>query len=153
MNYYYSKNSINMKIEYEGKIIKKIEFSDIYKKSNPKVFELEIKRQFDEYYEGKLKKFNLEYNLKGTKFQKKVLKTMKNIPYGKTISYKELAEKSGYPKAYRAVGSVCSHNDLVIIIPCHRVIASDGGVGGFGGDVELKKRLIDLEKGIRDGRP
>ncbi len=146
MDYYYSKNSINMKIEYEEEIIKRIEFIGTYKNDKPKGFEVEVKKQFDEYYEGKLRKFSLKYDFKGTKFQKRVLKTMTNVQYGKTISYKELAEKSGYPKAYRAAGSVCSHNDIVILIPCHRIIASNGGIGGFGDDVELKKKLIDLEK-------
>ncbi len=148
MNYYYSNSGINMKIEFEGESIKKIEFMGTYKNDKPKGFAIEIKRQFDEYYEGKLRKFHLKYDFKGTKFQKRVLKTMTKVSYGKTISYKELAEKSGYPKAYRAVGSVCSHNDIVILIPCHRIIASNGEIGGFGDDVELKKRLIDLEKGI-----
>ncbi len=148
MNYYYSNSGINMKIEYEKEIIKKIKFTDTYKNDKPKGFAIKIKRQFDKYYKGKLRKFNLKYDLKGTTFQKKILKTMTKIPYGKTISYKELAEKSGYPKAYRAVGSVCSHNDIVIIIPCHRIIALNGGLGGFSDDVELKKRLIGLEKGI-----
>ena len=86
-------------------------------------------------------------NIKGTDFQKQVWAEIKKIPKGKTLTYKELAIKIGKPKAYRAVANACAKNPLLITIPCHRVIRSDGKMGGFMGDkgVERKKRLLQSE--------
>jgi methylated-DNA-[protein]-cysteine S-methyltransferase len=82
-----------------------------------------------------------------TNFQKKVLQTVRKIPYGETRSYKEVAKAAGHPRAYRAVGNTMKNNPLPLIIPCHRVIKSDGTLGGFSGKegIVLKKRMIDLE--------
>ena len=86
-------------------------------------------------------------NIKGTNFQKIVWREIKRIPKGKTITYKELAIKIGKPKAYRAVANACAKNPLLITIPCHRVIRSDGKMGGFMGKkgIERKKRLLKRE--------
>ena len=87
-------------------------------------------------------------NLTGyTTFQKKVLLTVKEIPYGQTLSYREVAEFAGYPKAYRAVGTTMKHNHIPLIIPCHRVIKSDEGLGGFSarGGIGLKEKMLNLE--------
>ena len=86
-------------------------------------------------------------NIKGTNFQKIVWREIKKIPKGKTITYKELAIKIGKPKAYRAVANACAKNPLLITIPCHRVIRSDGKMGGFKGKkgIERKKRLLKRE--------
>ena len=86
-------------------------------------------------------------NLKGTVFQKMVWSEIKKIPKGKTITYKELAVKIGKPKAYRAVASACAKNPLLEIIPCHRVIRSDGKMGGYMGKkgIKRKKRLLESE--------
>ena len=86
-------------------------------------------------------------NIKGTDFQKQVWTEIKKIPKGKTLTYKELATKIGKPKAYRAVANACAKNPLLINIPCHRVIRSDGKMGGFKGEkgVERKKRLLQSE--------
>ena len=85
-----------------------------------------------------------------TDFQRSILQTVKKIPYGKIQTYKKVAETANYPKAYRAVGNTMRNNPIPLIIPCHRVIKSDGTLGGFSGKegIALKKRMIDLEKGI-----
>lgn len=110
-----------------------------------KMLKKEIK-QLKEYFAGKRKSFDLKVFLKGTKFQLAVWKEISKIKYGKTISYKELAAKAGKPKAFRAAGSACGQNPVSIIIPCHRVVASGGKIGGFGGGTSMKIKLLKLEK-------
>ena len=106
-----------------------------------------------EYYAGKKVNFaDYQLNLDSyTNFQKKVLQTVRKIPYGEIRSYKEVAEAAGYPRASRAVGNTMRNNPLPLIIPCHRVIKSDGSLGGFSGKegIVLKKRMIDLESEIQ----
>ena len=101
--------------------------------------------QLEEYFEGKRKNFDLPLVLNGTDFQNRVWEALRKIPYGKTRSYGELAAMTGNPKASRAVGMANNRNPIVIVIPCHRVIGSDGSLTGFGGGLELKKRLLELE--------
>lgn len=86
-----------------------------------------------------------DFNIKGTVFQKKVLETLFSIPFGQTISYKELAQRVGHPKAIRAVANVVASNKHYIFIPCHRVIASDGTLGGYGAGIERKLWLLKHE--------
>jgi len=102
--------------------------------------------QFGEYFKGKRKSFNLPLTLQGTAFQMKVWNALKKIPYGKTISYGELAAMIGNPKACRAVGMANNRNPIAIIIPCHRVIGCDGSLTGYGGGLKLKQQLLELEK-------
>jgi len=104
--------------------------------------------QFGEYFEGKRKSFNLPLTMQGTDFQIKVWNALKKIPYGKTISYGKLAAMIGNPKACRAVGMANNRNPIAIIIPCHRVIGNDGSLTGYGGGLELKRQLLELEKGV-----
>ena len=99
-----------------------------------------------EYFEGKRKAFDLPLDPKGTEFQKKAWDALLTIPYGQTRSYKEQAEAVGNVKACRAVGAANGKNPISIIIPCHRVIGTDGSLVGFGGGLALKKALLDLEK-------
>lgn len=95
-----------------------------------------------------MKKINIK-KLKGTPFQKKVWKELLNIPKGKTITYKELARNIGRPKAVRAVGNAVGVNPLPVIIPCHRVVKSDGSLGGYSGKGGVKtKRLLLIKEGI-----
>ena len=101
--------------------------------------------QILEYFRGKREKFNIKFSLQGTKFQKKVWLEMLKIPYGKTISYWELAKKIKNENALRAVGTACGKNPVPVIIPCHRVISKDGSLGGFGGGLELKSKMLELE--------
>lgn len=104
-----------------------------------------IKKQLDEYFTGKRKTFDLPVQFQKDGFRGDVYKTMKKIPFGKTLSYKEIAEKINRPLASRAVGGACGANTIPIIIPCHRVLASGGKLGGFAGGLEVKKKLLRLE--------
>lgn len=102
-------------------------------------------KQLKEYLVGRRKEFDLALHIMGTEFQKRVWKALREIPYGRTASYKQIASAVGRPLAARAVGMANHHNRLPIIIPCHRVITHSGGLGGFGGGVEIKKQLLELE--------
>ena len=102
--------------------------------------------QLDEYFQGKRTTFSLPFKLTGTPFQLAVWKKLQNIPYGKTTSYKEIAQKINKPKACRAVGMANNKNPLPIIIPCHRVIGSNGKLIGYAGGLKLKNYLLELEK-------
>ncbi len=101
--------------------------------------------ELDEYFAGKRKSFDVEITFTGTPFQNKVWNELLKIPYGKTISYADLAKVAGNPKACRAAGSANGKNPIAVIIPCHRVIASNGGLGGYAYGLEAKKQLLDLE--------
>jgi methylated-DNA-[protein]-cysteine S-methyltransferase len=101
--------------------------------------------QLRAYFAGKRKTFELPLLFEGTDFQKRVWTALCSIPYGETISYKQLAERIGNPKAVRAVGAANGANPIPIIVPCHRVIGNDGSLTGFGGGLPLKKRLLELE--------
>jgi len=103
-------------------------------------------RQLQEYFAGKRTGFDLPLAPKGTEFQRAVWRQLQDIPYGETISYGELARRVGNPKAARAVGSANGANPLPIVIPCHRVIAGDGSIGGFGGGLPTKEILLALEQ-------
>lgn len=103
-------------------------------------------KQLKEYFSGKRTEFDLEMELGGTDFQKKVWNNLKKIPAGKTISYKTLAKNVGNSKASRAAGSANGKNPVCIIIPCHRVIGADGRLGGYNGGLEVKQWLLDHEK-------
>ena len=102
-------------------------------------------RQLREYFAGERKTFSLPLCPEGTDFQRAVWSELRKIPYGETISYKQLACRIGKPKAVRAVGAANGANPIPIIIPCHRVIGHDGSLTGFGGGLPLKKRLLQLE--------
>ena len=101
--------------------------------------------QLQEYFNKKRTNFDIPLLTNGTEFQEKIWKTLINIPYGKTISYKELATQAGYPNAYRAVGNANNKNKILIIIPCHRVISSNGKISGYAGGEKVKQFLLDLE--------
>ena len=101
--------------------------------------------QLHEYFEGKRKKFDINLNPTGTDFQKKVWNALKEIPYGKTHSYLQLSKILGDPKAIRAVAAANGKNPLWIVVPCHRVIGSDGSLTGYAGGLHRKKWLLDHE--------
>ena len=115
-------------------------------KSDKSVFIDKIKTQLGEYFEGKRKLFEIKINLKGTEFQKKVWTELQNIPYGETRSYSKIAENIGNKNTQRAVGNTCNKNPVMIIIPCHRVISKNGKLTGFSCGINIKKKLINLEK-------
>lgn len=108
----------------------------------------EVRRQLDEYFRGERRSFCLELSPEGTDFQKKVWRALYDIPYGETRSYRDIALAAGSPKAFRAVGQANHVNPIAIIIPCHRVLRSDGGIGGYAGGLDTKRMLLALE---RDG--
>ena len=134
--------------EKEGKIIGLV-FSDS-KKEN------EIERETDsiiktymqlkEYLSGKRKSFDIEIEMMGTEFQKKVWKELLNIPYGETRSYKDVATAIGNKKACRAVGNANNKNPIAIIVPCHRVVGSNGCMTGYAGGIDIKEKLLKIEK-------
>ena len=103
-------------------------------------------KEFEEYFKGKRRTFDVPIDPDGTPFQKSVWKALLAIPYGETRSYKDIAEAIGNPKAARAVGMANNRNPIPIIIPCHRVIGADGSLVGYGGGLGIKKFLLTLEK-------
>ena len=105
----------------------------------------EAVRQLRAYFRGELKEFDLPLELEGTEFQRRVWNALRAIPYGETISYAQLAGRIGNPRAVRAVGLANGSNPIPIIVPCHRVIGSDGSLTGFGGGLSTKKKLLELE--------
>ncbi len=104
-----------------------------------------VKEQLTAYFKKQLKRFDFPMKLNGTDFQKAVWKQLQRIPYGEVISYGEQARRLGNPKASRAVGSANGRNPVAIIVPCHRVIASTGKLGGYGGGLSRKEYLLSLE--------
>jgi|SRR5215470_7017665 len=102
-------------------------------------------RELEEYFAGKRERFEVPLAFGGTAFQRQVWTALLGIPYGETVSYKQLAETIGRPTAVRAVGAANGANPIPIIVPCHRVIGHDGSLTGFGGGLPLKRQLLELE--------
>jgi methylated-DNA-[protein]-cysteine S-methyltransferase len=103
-------------------------------------------KQLKEYFQGERKIFDIPLDVSGTDFQKKVWNQLSKIPYGRTVSYKDISKRLNNEKATRAVGSANGKNPISIIVPCHRVIAADGGLGGYSGGLAMKVTLLELEK-------
>jgi methylated-DNA-[protein]-cysteine S-methyltransferase len=104
-------------------------------------------KQLEEYFSGKRQTFDLPLKWKGTAFQEKVWKALCEIPYGETVSYADIAEKIGHPKAVRAIGQANRANNLAIIVPCHRVIGKNKKLVGYAGNrIDVKEKLLELEK-------
>lgn len=122
------------KLPSEGMIIKE---TPLLKKAS---------KQIDDYLDGKIESFDLPLSLKGTEFQKIVWTELQKIPYGETYSYKKLAEKIGRPTAARAVGMANNKNPILIVVPCHRVIGKDGSLVGYAAGLNIKEKLLKLEK-------
>ena len=107
---------------------------------------LDAQQQLNEYFQGQRQTFELPLDFEGTEFQKKVWQALLNIPFGKTRSYRQIAEQVGSPKAVRAVGAANGQNPISIIAPCHRVIGSSGKLVGFAGGLDNKEILLKLEQ-------
>jgi methylated-DNA-[protein]-cysteine S-methyltransferase len=103
-------------------------------------------RQLTAYFEGRLRAFDLPLAPEGTPFQLAVWNALREIPYGQTVSYAEMARRMGRPRAVRAVGAANGRNPLPIVIPCHRLIGSDGRLTGYGGGLHVKEALLALER-------
>ena len=108
----------------------------------------EVKKQLAAYFAGELQAFDLPLAPEGTPFQLAVWESLRTIPYGALVSYRDVAAAVGKPKAARPVGGAVGRNPLAIVIPCHRVVGSNGSLTGFGGGLSIKQRLIDLERAI-----
>ncbi|WP_030163356.1 methylated-DNA--[protein]-cysteine S-methyltransferase [Spirillospora albida] len=106
-----------------------------------------IAAQLKAYFAGELTTFDLPLKLNGTPFQRRVWEALRSIPYGETVSYGELAKELGSPGASRAVGLANGRNPVGIVVPCHRVVGSGGGLTGYGGGLERKRYLLDFERG------
>jgi methylated-DNA-[protein]-cysteine S-methyltransferase len=108
----------------------------------------DVRRQLDEYWAGERTSFEVKLHLAGGAFQRTVWHALTEIPYGETISYGELARRIGQPDKARAVGTANGANPIAVIVPCHRVIGADGKLVGYGGGLDNKRRLLELESGI-----
>lgn len=137
-----------LKIGYEDDCLTylKLVKGDIVDMGHKSDFSNYVYKQLNEYLEGSRKLFDVKYKIEGTEFQKKVYKALCDIPYGETRSYKEIAIAIGNEKAVRAVGMANNRNPITIIVPCHRVIGSNGKLVGYAGGLDMKEYLLDLEK-------
>jgi len=137
----------SLKIEGNSNGLMAVEFIEKDEKTTKNIpAELEeVFKQLNEYLEGNRINFDLELTPKGTEFQNRVWKHLGNIPFGKTISYQKMANLLGDPKVIRAAASANGKNPIAIVIPCHRVIGSDGSLTGYAGGLHRKKWLLDHE--------
>ncbi|RHQ98977.1 methylated-DNA--[protein]-cysteine S-methyltransferase [Peptoclostridium sp. AF21-18] len=150
INYFcYDTEIGRIKISEKDEKIIGLVFSD-YKKENEREKETELIKkaytQLEEYLSGKRTEFDIEIEMIGTEFQKKVWKELLNIPYGETRSYKDIAIAIGNGKACRAVGNANNKNPIAIIVPCHRVVGSNGSMTGYAGGLDIKEKLLKIEK-------
>lgn len=146
---YYDTEIGKIKIEENGVAITKIEFmgQDIQEElGNETELLKETIKQLEEYFRGVRKDFDLPLEPNGTEFQRRVWKSLIEIPYGETRSYSEIAKAIGNEKACRAVGMANNKNPIPIIIPCHRVIGVNGKLVGYAGGLDVKEKLLKLEK-------
>ncbi len=133
-------------IEAEDDYLTRISFFELFGKRLETPVIKETYKQLSEYFAKKRKTFDIPLKLEGTEFQKAVWHALMKIPYGKTATYLEIAETIGNPKASRAVGMANNKNKIPIVIPCHRVIGSNGSLTGYAGGLEIKKKLLNIEK-------
>ena len=152
MKYIYYKNTKIGKIgiqEENGNITKlgfKLQLEEEGCKEKETLLIKEAFKQIEEYIKGTRKEFDLPLNPEGTEFRKKVWRELRKIPYGKTVSYGAIAKNIGNPKASRAVGGANNKNPIAIIIPCHRVIGSNGKLVGYAGGLDIKQKLLEIEE-------
>ena len=138
-------------VEVENGFLVRLDFADGIpaegKNGNESALLAKVAMQLDEYFRGAGKNFDLPLNPAGTEFQRKVWDALLAIPYGETRTYREIAEAAGCPKGFRAVGMANNKNPIAIIIPCHRVIGSNGKLVGYAGGLGRKEALLALERG------
>lgn len=149
MKYYIVVNEVNdfVIVEEDNQIIR-VDFNQnnlkgLIEKATPLL--LNAKKQLIEYFNGERQEFNLPLYQKGTKFMTDVWKYLQSIPYGKCVTYKDVAIAINHPLAYRAVGMACNRNEIPIFIPCHRVVGSNNKLVGYAGGLDIKEKLIKLE--------
>ena len=132
-----------VRLEFEGRV-QKMNPDSIRLQESKRILAPYL-RQLDEYFAGKRRDFSIPLDLRGTDFQLACWHALLEIPYGETRSYRDIAQAIGHPHAYRAVGMSNNRNPVAIIVPCHRVIASSGSLCGYGGGLDIKRQLLDLE--------
>jgi O-6-methylguanine DNA methyltransferase len=134
----------------------RLEFEARVQNLNPKTTQLLESRkglapyldQLNQYFAGHRREFSIPLDLRGTDFQLQCWRALLDIPYGETCSYRDLARAIGHPNAFRAVGMSNNRNPIAIVVPCHRVIAADGSLCGYGGGLDIKRKLLDLEASL-----
>ena len=135
-----------LKIGYTDKVIVSLDrVEQVDTDNEPSAITNLVFKQISEYLHGQRRNFDFPYELHGTEFQKKVWDALRQIPYGETRTYKDIATVVGNPKASRAVGMANHKNPLMIVVPCHRVIGTGGKLVGYAGGLDMKKALLDLE--------
>lgn len=148
--FYYETPVGKIGVAENGRAITHIFFGDVESRPEANLNETALLKeaalQLQEYFEGRRKTFNLPLDPGGTPFQQKVWQALQEIPYGQTRSYKDIALAVGNSKASRAVGMANNRNPISIVIPCHRVIGSNGKLTGYGGGLHIKEYLLNLEK-------
>ncbi len=137
----------DMQLEYENGAVTALKTvkAGVQPEGAPDALAETVFRQLDEYFAGTRTVFDFPCAPQGTPFQQKVWAALCEIPYGETRSYKQIAEAVGKPKACRAVGMANNRNPIIIVIPCHRVIGANGALTGYGGGLEMKRALLELE--------
>jgi len=153
-NIYYIYDSIfgRVTIESDGNAITQLQTEQYIEPEGRKCADKltdKAAKQLEEYFTGKRTRFDIPLDPQGTEFRCLVWKTLGEIPYGETRSYKQIAQAIKNPNACRAVGMANNKNPIWIMIPCHRVIGSDGTLTGYGGGLEMKQKLLELEKGTK----
>jgi methylated-DNA-[protein]-cysteine S-methyltransferase len=130
----------------------RLEFESRVQRLDQQVIQLKSRKtlgpylqELEEYFAGKRRQFSIPLDLRGTEFQLKCWRALLAIPYGETRSYRDLARAIGHPHAFRAVGMSNNRNPVAIVVPCHRVIAADGSLCGYGGGLDIKLKLLELE--------
>lgn len=143
---YYNFQFGTLKMQYEDETLYHLEVTTESIKQNQKnEFTDKIFKEIEEYLKGQRKSFDITYKLEGTKFQKNVWKVLEEIPYGKTYTYLDIAKKINNPKSARAVGGACNKNPIWLIVPCHRVIGTNGKLVGYAGGLNMKQKLLQIE--------
>lgn len=142
---YYPSPVGTLRITYEGQVLTGLGRVEEGGPSQASNFSNLVFSQLDDYFSGVRQSFDLPISFEGTAFQEEVWRALLRIPYGQTASYKDLAGMVGRPGAFRAVGGANNKNPISIIIPCHRVIGADGSLVGYGGGLDMKAYLLDLE--------
>lgn len=146
---YYDAPKFTLEILSQNDKIEEIKFCKNHKREINDEISLNLADQLDKYFNKEIQKFDININLKASNFQTKVYDALLQIPYGEKISYKELAKKIGNENAFRAVANANAKNKFIIIIPCHRVIKSNGQIGGYIGGENIKKYLLELENSYK----
>jgi len=139
-----------LRLEFEGRVQKFDSKTIALQESRPAL--APCIRELNEYFAGTRRAFTVPLDLRGTDFQLRCWRALLDIPYGETRTYRDIARAIGHPQAFRAVGMANNRNPIAIIVPCHRVIASDGTLCGYGGGLDLKRKLLDMEGATRRDR-